>query len=107
MILDKLKIDTINIRLLFVDKIKLDNGENYVNGYVIFFFFLTFFLQLIMELENCNSHGDHGNVSPSTPQNDNDPTGHKKWYRQASQRLVNNSIRKFHHNNRVSLMTHR
>ncbi|KAF7410104.1 hypothetical protein HZH68_004485 [Vespula germanica] len=40
-----------------------------------------------MELENCNSHGDHGNVSPSTPQNDNDPTGHKKWYRQASQRI--------------------
>ncbi|KAL2716399.1 cytosolic purine 5'-nucleotidase isoform X3 [Vespula squamosa] len=50
-----------------------------------YFCFLTF-LQLIMEVENCNSHGDHGNVSPSTPQNDNDPTGHKKWYRQASQR---------------------
>ncbi|XP_035736112.1 cytosolic purine 5'-nucleotidase-like isoform X6 [Vespa mandarinia] len=48
---------------------------------------------LIMELENCNSHGDHGNVSPSTPQNDNDPTGHKKWYRQASQRIfVNRSL---------------
>ncbi|XP_015181023.1 PREDICTED: cytosolic purine 5'-nucleotidase isoform X2 [Polistes dominula] len=41
--------------------------------------------QLIMELENCNSHGDHGNIFPSTPQNDNDPSGHKKWYRQASQ----------------------
>ncbi|KAI4502222.1 hypothetical protein M0802_002904 [Mischocyttarus mexicanus] len=44
--------------------------------------------QLIMELENCNSHGDHGNVFPSTPQNDNDPSGHKKWYRQASQRKI-------------------
>lgn len=54
-----------------------------------------------MEVDNCNSHGDHGNVSPSTPQNDNDPTGHKKWYRQASQRLVSNYIKKFHHN-RVS-----
>ncbi|KOC71012.1 hypothetical protein WH47_04998 [Habropoda laboriosa] len=45
--------------------------------------------QLIMELENCNSHGDHGN-GPTTPQHENDPSGNKKWYRQASQRLVIN-----------------
>lgn len=43
------------------------------------------FFQLIMELENCNSHGDH--VS-TTLQHENDPSGNKKWYRQASQRLV-------------------
>ncbi|KOX72745.1 hypothetical protein WN51_00685 [Melipona quadrifasciata] len=42
--------------------------------------------QLIMELENCNSHGDH---VPTTPQHEND-SGNKKWYRQASQRLVIN-----------------
>lgn len=41
-----------------------------------------------MELENCNSHGDHENTAPNTPQHENDPTGTKKWYRQASQRLV-------------------
>lgn len=40
-----------------------------------------------MELENCNSHGDH---VPTTPQHENDPSGNKKWYRQASQRLVIN-----------------
>lgn len=39
-----------------------------------------------MELENCNSHGDH--IS-TTLQHENDPSGNKKWYRQASQRLVN------------------
>ncbi|XP_076758556.1 5' nucleotidase B isoform X1 [Xylocopa sonorina] len=45
--------------------------------------------QLIMELENCNSH-DHGN---NTSQNDNDPSGNRKWYRQASQRIfVNRSL---------------
>lgn len=37
-----------------------------------------------MELENCNSHGDH----ITTLQHENDPSGNKKWYRQASQRLV-------------------
>jgi hypothetical protein len=42
-----------------------------------------------MELENCNTHGDHENMGPNTPQNENDPSGNKKWYRQASQRLVN------------------
>ncbi|XP_017799467.1 PREDICTED: cytosolic purine 5'-nucleotidase isoform X1 [Habropoda laboriosa] len=48
--------------------------------------------QLIMELENCNSHGDHGN-GPTTPQHENDPSGNKKWYRQASQRIfVNRSL---------------
>ncbi|CAL7937967.1 unnamed protein product [Xylocopa violacea] len=42
-----------------------------------------------MELENCNSH-DHGN---NTSQNDNDPSGNRKWYRQASQRIfVNRSL---------------
>lgn len=46
-------------------------------------------LQLIMELENCNAHGDQGNTGPNTPQHDNDPSGNKKWYRQASQRSVN------------------
>ncbi|KAG6795169.1 cytosolic purine 5'-nucleotidase isoform X1 [Apis mellifera caucasica] len=46
--------------------------------------------QLIMELENCNSHGDH--VS-TTLQHENDPSGNKKWYRQASQRIfVNRSL---------------
>ncbi|XP_024222465.1 cytosolic purine 5'-nucleotidase isoform X1 [Bombus impatiens] len=46
--------------------------------------------QLIMELENCNSHGDH---VPTTPQHENDPSGNKKWYRQASQRIfVNRSL---------------
>ncbi|XP_043790330.1 cytosolic purine 5'-nucleotidase isoform X1 [Apis laboriosa] len=45
--------------------------------------------QLIMELENCNSHGDH--VS-TTLQHEND-SGNKKWYRQASQRIfVNRSL---------------
>lgn len=42
-------------------------------------------LQLIMELENCNAHE---NMGPNMPQNDNDPSGNKKWYRQASQRSV-------------------
>ncbi|XP_071570327.1 cytosolic purine 5'-nucleotidase isoform X2 [Temnothorax nylanderi] len=41
--------------------------------------------QLIMEVENCNAHGDQENTGPNTPQNDNDPSGNKKWYRQASQ----------------------
>lgn len=45
-----------------------------------------------MELENCNAHGDQENTGPNTPQQDNDPSGgadtNKKWYRQASQRLV-------------------
>lgn len=45
-------------------------------------------LQLIMELENCNAHGDQENTGPNTP-HDNDPSGNKKWYRQAGQRLVN------------------
>ncbi|CAD1478708.1 unnamed protein product, partial [Heterotrigona itama] len=45
--------------------------------------------QLIMELENCNSHGDH-----VPPQHENDPSGNKKWYRQASQR--NHEIRVNH-----------
>ncbi|XP_003695992.1 cytosolic purine 5'-nucleotidase isoform X1 [Apis florea] len=46
--------------------------------------------QLIMELENCNSHGDH--IS-TTLQHENDPSGNKKWYRQASQRIfVNRSL---------------
>ncbi|XP_017752863.1 PREDICTED: cytosolic purine 5'-nucleotidase [Eufriesea mexicana] len=46
--------------------------------------------QLIMELENCNLHGDH---IPTTPQHENDPSGNKKWYRQASQRIfVNRSL---------------
>ncbi|XP_071570328.1 cytosolic purine 5'-nucleotidase isoform X3 [Temnothorax nylanderi] len=40
---------------------------------------------LIMEVENCNAHGDQENTGPNTPQNDNDPSGNKKWYRQASQ----------------------
>ncbi|TGZ37725.1 Cytosolic purine 5'-nucleotidase [Temnothorax longispinosus] len=31
--------------------------------------------------------GDQENTGPNTPQNDNDPSGNKKWYRQASQRL--------------------
>lgn len=46
-------------------------------------------LQLIMELDNCNAHGDQENTGPNTPQHDNDPSGNKKWYRQASQRSVN------------------
>lgn len=41
-----------------------------------------------MELENCNAHGDQENTGPNTPQNENDPSGNKKWYRQASQRLA-------------------
>jgi len=49
-------------------------------------------LQLIMELENCNAHGEQENTGPNTPQHDNDPSGNKKWYRQASQRLVNASF---------------
>ncbi|XP_043491096.1 cytosolic purine 5'-nucleotidase isoform X1 [Polistes fuscatus] len=57
--------------------------------------------QLIMELENCNSHGDHGNVFPSTPQNDNDPSGHKKWYRQASQRYPTISMHEADTSDRV------
>ncbi|XP_018057040.1 PREDICTED: cytosolic purine 5'-nucleotidase isoform X1 [Atta colombica] len=49
--------------------------------------------QLIMELENCNAHGDQENTGPNTPQYDNDPSGNKKWYRQASQRIfVNRSL---------------
>lgn len=49
--------------------------------------FIRFFkLQLIMELENNNAHGDTG---PNTPLHENDPSGSKKWYRQASQRFVN------------------
>ncbi|XP_018347585.1 PREDICTED: cytosolic purine 5'-nucleotidase isoform X2 [Trachymyrmex septentrionalis] len=49
--------------------------------------------QLIMELENCNVHGDQENTGPNTPQHDNDPSGNKKWYRQASQRIfVNRSL---------------
>ncbi|XP_012525787.1 cytosolic purine 5'-nucleotidase isoform X1 [Monomorium pharaonis] len=50
--------------------------------------------QLIMELENCNAHGDQeNNTGPNTPQHDNDPSGNKKWYRQASQRIfVNRSL---------------
>ncbi|XP_076631764.1 5' nucleotidase B isoform X2 [Colletes latitarsis] len=49
--------------------------------------------QINMELENCNSHGDHENTAPNTPQHDNDPSGTKKWYRQASQRIfVNRSL---------------
>ncbi|XP_029169641.1 cytosolic purine 5'-nucleotidase isoform X2 [Nylanderia fulva] len=48
--------------------------------------------QLMMELENCNSHGDQEN-RPNTPQQENDPSGNKKWYRQASQRIfVNRSL---------------
>ncbi|CAK9824474.1 Cytosolic purine 5'-nucleotidase [Anthophora retusa] len=48
--------------------------------------------QLIMELENCNSHGDYRN-DPTAPQHENDPSGNKKWYRQASQRIfVNRSL---------------
>ncbi|XP_071651292.1 cytosolic purine 5'-nucleotidase isoform X2 [Temnothorax longispinosus] len=48
---------------------------------------------LIMEVENCNAHGDQENTGPNTPQNDNDPSGNKKWYRQASQRIfVNRSL---------------
>ncbi|XP_076651367.1 5' nucleotidase B isoform X6 [Halictus rubicundus] len=38
-----------------------------------------------MELDNCNSHGDHEN-GPNTPQYENDPSGTRKYYRQASQR---------------------
>lgn len=49
-----------------------------------------------MELENCNSHGDHGNVGPNMCPNENDPSGTKKWYRQASQRLVINPLRTVH-----------
>ncbi|XP_028046489.1 cytosolic purine 5'-nucleotidase isoform X3 [Monomorium pharaonis] len=50
--------------------------------------------ELIMELENCNAHGDQeNNTGPNTPQHDNDPSGNKKWYRQASQRIfVNRSL---------------
>ncbi|XP_077263228.1 5' nucleotidase B isoform X2 [Temnothorax americanus] len=49
--------------------------------------------QLIMEVENCNAHGDRENTGPNAPQNDNDPSGNKKWYRQASQRIfVNRSL---------------
>ncbi|XP_025991182.1 cytosolic purine 5'-nucleotidase isoform X2 [Solenopsis invicta] len=49
--------------------------------------------KLIMELENCNAHGDQENTGPNTPQHDNDPSGNKKWYRQASQRIfVNRSL---------------
>ncbi|XP_076631763.1 5' nucleotidase B isoform X1 [Colletes latitarsis] len=50
-------------------------------------------IDINMELENCNSHGDHENTAPNTPQHDNDPSGTKKWYRQASQRIfVNRSL---------------
>ncbi|EZA59644.1 hypothetical protein X777_16814 [Ooceraea biroi] len=45
-----------------------------------------------MELENCNTHGNQENTGPNTPQYENDPSGNKKWYRQASQRLVNASF---------------
>ncbi|XP_015439334.1 PREDICTED: cytosolic purine 5'-nucleotidase isoform X2 [Dufourea novaeangliae] len=50
--------------------------------------------QSIMDLENCNnSHGDHENTGPNTPQHENDPSGNKKYYRQASQRIfVNRSL---------------
>ncbi|XP_020281339.1 cytosolic purine 5'-nucleotidase isoform X2 [Pseudomyrmex gracilis] len=49
--------------------------------------------QLIMELENCNAHGDQEIMAPNTPQHENDPSGNKKWYRQASQRIfVNRSL---------------
>ncbi|XP_025263980.1 cytosolic purine 5'-nucleotidase isoform X2 [Camponotus floridanus] len=49
--------------------------------------------QLIMELENCNAHGDQENSELTTSQNENDPSGNKKWYRQASQRIfVNRSL---------------
>ncbi|EGI59674.1 hypothetical protein G5I_12178 [Acromyrmex echinatior] len=41
-----------------------------------------------MELENCNAHGDQENTGPNTPQHDNDPSGNKKWYRQASQSFL-------------------
>ncbi|KZC05989.1 Cytosolic purine 5'-nucleotidase [Dufourea novaeangliae] len=41
-----------------------------------------------MDLENCNnSHGDHENTGPNTPQHENDPSGNKKYYRQASQSM--------------------
>ncbi|XP_008551227.1 cytosolic purine 5'-nucleotidase isoform X1 [Microplitis demolitor] len=43
--------------------------------------------QLIMDLENCNSHADDGSSHHE------DPSGYKKWYRQASQRIfVNRSL---------------
>ncbi|XP_044586428.1 cytosolic purine 5'-nucleotidase isoform X2 [Cotesia glomerata] len=43
--------------------------------------------QLIMDLENCNSRDDDGSSHHE------DPSGHKKWYRQASQRIfVNRSL---------------
>lgn len=43
-------------------------------------------LQTTMELETCNSHGDQENTRPNTPQQENDPSGTKKYYRQATQR---------------------
>lgn len=45
-----------------------------------------------MELENSNAHGDQENTGPNTPLHENDPSGSKKWYRQASQRFVNASF---------------
>ncbi|XP_015591368.1 cytosolic purine 5'-nucleotidase isoform X2 [Cephus cinctus] len=49
--------------------------------------------QMIMDLENCNSHDDQCNSYPSTPQHEGDQSYHKKWYRQASQRIfVNRSL---------------
>ncbi|XP_074094159.1 5' nucleotidase B isoform X2 [Cotesia typhae] len=43
--------------------------------------------QLIMDLENCNSRDNDGSSHHE------DPSGHKKWYRQASQRIfVNRSL---------------
>ncbi|XP_078032710.1 5' nucleotidase B isoform X2 [Augochlora pura] len=48
--------------------------------------------QSAMELENCNSHGDHEN-GLNTPLHENDPSGTRKYYRQASQRIfVNRSL---------------
>ncbi|XP_033324587.1 5' nucleotidase B isoform X2 [Megalopta genalis] len=48
--------------------------------------------QSTMELESCNSHGDHEN-GPNTPLHENDPSGTRKYYRQASQRIfVNRSL---------------
>ncbi|XP_011301315.1 cytosolic purine 5'-nucleotidase isoform X2 [Fopius arisanus] len=44
-------------------------------------------LDLIMDLENCKAQGDRSSGHHE------DPTGHKKWYRQASQRIfVNRSL---------------
>nr|XP_031842803.1 cytosolic purine 5'-nucleotidase-like isoform X3 [Nomia melanderi] len=49
--------------------------------------------QTTMELETCNSHGDQENTRPNTPQQENDPSGTKKYYRQATQRIfVNRSL---------------